>query len=60
MCDLEGFVLYNDFIGFCWNFDIVWISQVNDFWNFCFRFGENDRMFLKYDIILYLNYSFVI
>lgn len=59
MCDLEGFVLHNDFIGLCWNFDIVWISQVNDLWNLCFRSGENDRMPLKYDITLYPNYSFV-
>lgn len=41
---LEGFVLHNDFMSLRRNFDLVWISQVNDLQNFCFGSGENDRM----------------
>lgn len=42
--NLEGFVLHNAFMGLCQNFDLVWISQVNDLWNMCFGSEEKDRM----------------
>lgn len=62
LCNVRfgGIVLHNNFIGLCWNFDIVWISQANDLWNICFGSGESDRIPLTYEVTLYPNYSFVI
>lgn len=55
----DFFFWHNNFIDLYQNFDIMWISQVNDLWNICFRSGESDRMPLKYEVNLFPNYSFV-
>lgn len=62
LCNVRfgGIVLHNNFIGLCWNFDIVWTSQVNDLWNICSGSGESDRIPIKCEVTLYPNYSFVI
>lgn len=34
------FFLHNNFIDLYQNFDIMWISQVNDLWNICVKSGK--------------------